>query len=177
MDRLGVSGGPPSLIARPFRAPEKSTIPLLGRDEQIIEAYAAANSPRPIEFTATCGYGKTTLLRHIAAHTGYDGVARSSVYLRAGPGGLHDLLQRLVAELFTSDPPVKPTPEQCAGLLGQVGAVIVLNNVMLDPEPGRLPPSRAARLQPGARLPPARPGRGSAPPAYSPGYPTTRPSN
>ena len=132
-DRLSVSGGPPSLIPRPFRAHEESTVPLLGRDEQISEAYAAAGSRRPIEFTATCGYGKSTLLRHIAAHTVYDGVAHSSVYLLAGPGGLHDLLQRLVAELFTSDPPVKPTPEQCAELLGQVRAVIMLDDVMLDP--------------------------------------------
>src|SRR2546430_1759476 len=116
-DRLSVSGGPPSLIPRPFRAHEESTAPVLGRDEQIGETYAAVGSRRPIEFTATCGYGKSTLLRHIAAHTAYDGVARSSVYLLAGPGGLHDLLQRLVANLFTSDPPVKPTPEQCAGLL------------------------------------------------------------
>lgn len=133
VDRLSVSGGPPSLIPRPFRAHEESAVPLLGRDEQISEAYAAVGSRRPIEFTATCGYGKSALLRHIAAHTVYDGVARSSVYLLAGPGRLHDLLQRLVAKLFTSDPPVKPTPEQCAELLGQVRAVVVLDDVMLDP--------------------------------------------
>jgi hypothetical protein len=133
VDRLSVRGGPPSPIPRPFRAHEESTVPLLGRDEQISEAYAAAGSQRPIEFTSTCGYGKSTLLRYIAANTVYDGVARSSVYLLAGPDGLHDLLQRLVAELFASDPPVKPTPEQCAELLGHVRAVIVLDDVMLDP--------------------------------------------
>jgi hypothetical protein len=132
LDRLSVRGRP-SLIRRPFRPQEKSTVPLLGRDEPISEAYAAVGSQGSIEFTATCGYGKSALLRHIATNAVYDGLARSSVYLLAGSDGLHDLLQRIVAELFTSDPPVKPTPEQCAELLGQVRAMIVLDDVMLDP--------------------------------------------
>jgi hypothetical protein len=133
VDRLSLRDAPPTPIPRPFRAPGSSTLMLLGRDEQISEAYAAARSQHPIEFTAACGYGKSTLLRHVAVNAARDGVARSSVYLQAGPDGLGDLLQRLVAELFTSDPPVKPTAEQCAQLLGQVRTMIVLDDVMLDP--------------------------------------------
>src|SRR5215472_3186621 len=99
VDRLSVRGGPPSLIPRPFRAPEKGAAPLLGRDEQISAANAAVGSQHPIEFTAPCGYGKSALLRYIAASTAYDGAARLSFYLQAGSDGLHDLLQRLVTAL------------------------------------------------------------------------------
>jgi hypothetical protein len=133
VDRLSLRDAPPAPIPRPFRAPDGSTPLLLGRDEQFREAYAAARSQCPIEFTAACGYGKSTLLRHVAANAARDGVARSSAYLQAGPDGLGDLLQRLVAEFYTSDPPVKPTAEQCAQLLGQVRAMIVLDDVTLDP--------------------------------------------
>jgi hypothetical protein len=132
VDRLSLWDAPPTPIRRPFRAPD-SGLMLLGRDEQISAAYAAARSQHPIEFTAACGYGKSTLLRHVAVNAARDGVARSSVYLQAGPDGLGDLLQRLVAELYTSDPPVKPTAEQCTQLLGQVRAMIVLDDVTLDP--------------------------------------------
>ena len=65
VNRLSVRGGPPSLILRPFRAHERSAAPLLGRDEQISDVDAAVRSHRPIEFTATCGYGKSALLQHI----------------------------------------------------------------------------------------------------------------
>jgi hypothetical protein len=133
VDRLSVREAPQTPIPRPFRAQDSRTRMLLGRDEQISEAYAAARSQRPIEFTATCGYGKSTLLRHVAANAARDGVARSSVYLQAGPDGLQDILQRLITELYISDPPVKPTVEQCAQLLGQVRTMIVLDDVTLDP--------------------------------------------
>ena len=132
VDRLSLRDALPPLIPRPFRALESSIL-ILGRDTQINDAYAAARFQRPIEFTASCGYGKSTLLRHVAANAARHGIASLSVYLQAGPDRLEDILQRLVAELYISDPPVKPTAEQCAQLLGQVRATIVLNDVTLDP--------------------------------------------
>lgn len=103
VDRLSLRDTLPPPIPRPFRAQESSAR-MLGRDAQINDAYAAARSQRPIEFTATCGYGKSTLLRHIAANAAHHGVAGLSVYLQAGPDRLQDTLQRLVAELYISDP-------------------------------------------------------------------------
>ena len=40
-----------------------------------------------------------------------------------------DLLQDLVAKLYVCDQPVKPTPRECAQLLGQVGAVVVIDDL------------------------------------------------
>jgi len=134
VNRLSLRSAPPSLVPRPFRPPESGRFALLGRQEHINEAYAAIRSQRPVEFTATCGYGKSTLLRHVAANAVSDGAARSSVYLNAGPGGTDDLLQRLVTELYTAERPVKLTPDQCARLLGQVRAVIALDDVALGPD-------------------------------------------
>ena len=72
---------------------------------------------------------ETTLLRHIAAHnSGYDGVAQRLPAGRDWAG--FTALQRLVAELFTSCPPVKPT----APAAGGGPAVIVLDDVILDPD-------------------------------------------
>jgi Abnormal spindle-like microcephaly-assoc'd, ASPM-SPD-2-Hydin len=110
-----------------------SGILLLGRHEQVSVAYTAARAWRPLEFVAACGFGKTTLLRHIAAEAAHYGVARRAVYLHAGADGVEDVLQRLTAELYTSDPPVKPTPEFCTQLLRRAGAMIVLDDVTLDP--------------------------------------------
>jgi hypothetical protein len=122
----------PVPLPRPF-SDHPSGILLLGRHEQVNVAYAAGRAQRPLEFIAACGFGKTTLLRHVAAEAAYYGVARRAVYLHAGADGLEDVLQRLTAELYTSDPPVKPTPELCAQLLRRAGAMIVLDDVTLDP--------------------------------------------
>lgn len=104
---------------------------LLGRDEQLGTARAAIRAHRAIEFSATCGYGKSALLNHLAVAMVNDGVVSSSVYVQAGSSSLEDLLQRLVRELYIADKPFKPTPDQCAQLLGQVQGLIVLDDVEL----------------------------------------------
>src|ERR1700722_11214884 len=122
----------PAPLPRPFSDHLSGTL-LLGRHEQVNTAYAAGRAQRPLEFIAPCGWGKTTLLRHVAAEAVYHGIARRAVYLHAGADGLEDVLQRLTAELYTSAPPVKPAPEHCAQLLRRAGAMIVLDDVALDP--------------------------------------------
>src|SRR5262245_62087063 len=62
------------------------------------------------------------------------GVAASCVYLRADRDHVADLLQRLVGRLFSSDQPVKLTPVQCAQLLGQVSAVIAVDDISFGPD-------------------------------------------
>lgn len=86
---------------------------------------------RPVGLFGTCGYGKTTLLRYVAATAETEAFAEGGVYLQAGPGGLRDLLHRLVGELYTADQPVRLTPDQCAEILGQVHALVVADDVTL----------------------------------------------
>jgi len=107
---------------------------MLGRERESADAFAAIGSGRPVGFQAACGYGKTTLLQHIAAAASERGVATSCIYLRAEGNRVGDLLQQLVARLYSSDRPVKLTPEQCAQLLGQASAVIAIDDVSADPD-------------------------------------------
>ena len=51
-----------------------------------------------------------------------------------GHGDVGDLLGHLVEQFYTADEAVKPTPDHCAQLLSQVQVVIVLDDVLLDPE-------------------------------------------
>ena len=141
--RLEVSGGagslvnrlaqrpPPGLLPRPPRAPGGVPASPAGRGEQLDVVRRAVLARRPVGFFGTCGYGKTTLLRYVAATAVTEGFARPGVYLRAGPGGLRDLLHRLVGELYTADQPVKLTPDQCAEVLSQVQALVAADDVEL----------------------------------------------
>jgi hypothetical protein len=47
---------------------------------------------------------------------------------------LGDLLQDLVAELYISDRPVKPTPQEWAQLLSQVSAVVAVDDLHARPD-------------------------------------------
>jgi hypothetical protein len=91
----------------------------------------ALQARRPFGLFGTCGYGKTTLLRYVAATAETEVFAQGGVYLQAGQGGLRDLLHRLVGELYTADQPVKLTPDQCAEVLSQVHALVAFDDVTL----------------------------------------------
>ena len=138
--RIEVRGGVGGWVDRDFLRPSLSRIPtrpthrtenlpsvLLGRNEELDGLRAAVHQRRPIELTATCGYGKTSLLQQVIADS-----AEAGVYLPAGADELQDLLTRLVDQLYVSDQRVKLTPEQCAQLLSQVRAVIALDDIDLD---------------------------------------------
>lgn len=124
---------PPRLGLRQALSRVKAPALLLGRAEQLDQVRHAIRDQRPIEFNAPCGSGKSALLRQVAANSTTDDIAGSCVYLQAGDHDVEDLLQRLVDELYTADQPIKPTPEQCTQLLGQVQALILLDDVLLDP--------------------------------------------
>ncbi|HEY5988372.1 MAG TPA: hypothetical protein VIV12_18640, partial [Streptosporangiaceae bacterium] len=124
---------PPRLSLRQTRPKVQAPALLLGRAEQIDEARQAIQAQRPVGFTAPCGFGKSALLRQAAANAVAGDIAGQCVFLQVGSHDVADLLQRLVDELYTADHPVKATPEQCAQLLGQVQAVILLDDVLLDP--------------------------------------------
>ncbi len=113
--------------------------PILGREQELADALAAIRAGHAIGFHATCGYGKTILLRHIAATASRQHGAPQCVYVRADQDRFWDLLQQVVTTLFRSDRPVKPTPDECASLLGQVSAIVVIDDVTAGPDQvGRL---------------------------------------
>jgi hypothetical protein len=106
---------------------------LVGRQQQVAAARQALEHRRPIEFNAACGYGKTTLLRHIAAgERGPDGTP--AVYLRADTDRVADLLHRLVGELYRADRPVKLTPAECAQMLAGTTATVLVDDICAGPE-------------------------------------------
>ncbi|MEU5051292.1 hypothetical protein [Streptomyces sp. NPDC021096] len=99
---------------------------LLGREEQFQDARSAVVARRPIEFHAPCGFGKTTFLQGVAADPGGPGLP--AVFLRAGDDDARDLLRRVFAVFYACDRPVVPTPEQWAGALAGVKAVVLLDD-------------------------------------------------
>jgi CARDB len=119
---------PPSVRIRPHPIPARPSGALDGRDEAVAAAHGAA-AGRPVGFHAGCGYGKTTLLRQLAARSD-GGEAR---YLRVAGQHLDDLLQQLVDELYLADGPFKPTPGQRIQLLAQARTLVLLDDVTLGP--------------------------------------------
>ncbi|MGE5293058.1 MAG: hypothetical protein ACM3ML_38920 [Micromonosporaceae bacterium] len=105
---------------------------VLGRGEQLSDLRDAIMTHRPIEVYASCGYGKSTLLRYVAAG-GLEPRA-PYVFLRVGNDGAQDISQRLFAAMYTADRPAIPTPEQRAHYLGRARAVVVLDDVLAGSE-------------------------------------------
>ena len=104
------------------------------REQQTADGFAAIQARRPAGFYAACGYGKTTLLQNIAATASERGIAPNCIYLRADRDRVADLLQDLVAKLYDCDQPVKPTPQECAQLLGQVSAIVAVDDMCASPD-------------------------------------------
>lgn len=117
-----------------WRSPSKDqpASPAPGRGRELHLIQAAIADGRPIEFHAPCGYGISTLL---LAATG-DGQEHGPphLYLRAGPGSIEDLAERLVAAMYVPDRPAVPTSEERLQLLGQARAVVVLDDFLAGPD-------------------------------------------
>lgn len=120
-----------SFSPRPPAVPRSQPVP--GREEQVADALRAIEQGRPVEFHAGCGYGKSTLLQHIAAMAADRQPAFTCVYVRADGDRVEDLLQQLVSELYESAQPVKLTPAECAHLLRQQRLVVAVDDAPTDP--------------------------------------------
>jgi PASTA domain len=133
LTRLTLRQADPDFLraGRPGAPPDPQ---ILGRDQQSADALDAIQQGRSIEFHAPCGYGKTALLHRILALASQLYGASSCLYLRADRDRVGDLLQDLTATLYRSDQRVKLTPAQCARLLGQVSAVIAVDDLSAGPE-------------------------------------------
>jgi beta-lactam-binding protein with PASTA domain len=132
IERAGRGPAAPDLLTP--RHPEAPRAPLMrGRTRESADALSALNAGRPLEFHASCGYGKTTLLLRVAALAAGHGIAPHCLYLRMDSDRVEDLLHQLVARLFSSARPVKLTPDQCAQVLGAASAVVAIDDVSADP--------------------------------------------
>ena len=109
------------------------SLPVSGREEQVADAFRAIEQGRPVEFHAGCGYGKTTLLQHIAAVAAERRPTFTCVYVRADGDRVEDLLHQLVTELYDSAQPVKLTPAECAHLLRQRRLIVAVDDAPTDP--------------------------------------------
>src|SRR6266545_1144858 len=123
--RLRVSGLGQAALA--------SGAPLVGRGELLDRLAGLARPGWAVELRAACGFGKSSLLAALAARLAAS-TAAPAVHLRVGAVPPDDVLDQLVGALFTADQPVRPTPQQRAGLLGNVRAVVVLDDVTLEPQ-------------------------------------------
>ncbi|HET7516569.1 MAG TPA: hypothetical protein VFN05_02485, partial [Actinomycetes bacterium] len=126
LERVALQRVTPQLRGRQPTGPASGGFQtLLAREEELDRVRLAVQAGTPIELVAACGFGKTGLLRQLAAVDGGEDLARPWVYLRLGKERLDDTLHRLFDASYTSPQPFKPTPEQRAQLLGQVNSVIL----------------------------------------------------
>jgi hypothetical protein len=105
-----------------------------GRDDQLTGAREAIREGSPIGFYAPCGFGVSTLLRHIADSDFAQHSGVPVVLLRVGRDFAGDVLQRLVDQLYVSNQRIKLTSIETARLLEPLRAVVILDDVLLSVE-------------------------------------------
>jgi hypothetical protein len=122
-----------ALLRPRFRPPRAVELPA-GRAAEMERALSGLRSGDPVEFHAPCGFGKSTLLRCIAARAEAE-LGVPAAYLQVSIGeDAGDILQRLVWKLFTPEQPAKLTAEECAHLLRRARTVVVLDDVSFGPQ-------------------------------------------
>jgi hypothetical protein len=122
---------PPLRVSGLGQATPATGAPLVGRDHLLDRLAGLGHPGWAVELRAACGFGKSSVLAALAARLAAS-TAAPAVHLRVGALPLDDILDQLVGALFTADQPVRPTPQQRAGLLGAVRAVVVLDDVTLE---------------------------------------------
>lgn len=106
----------------PAAAPRQGE--LIGRRPELDEVAEAVRLHLPIELVAPCGFGKSTLLTYVAAHSRVH-----TAYLEAGGDAPDDLLQRLTDVVYTTDRRVRFSPAECVALLNQARVTLILDDV------------------------------------------------
>ncbi|MFK4100754.1 hypothetical protein ACI2L1_11890 [Streptomyces sp. NPDC019531] len=111
---------------------------LWGREDELALVCVAARDQSAVEFTGTCGAGKTALLKNAAA------AHADGTYLRVGGTALSDLLQDLMRYFYVYPGPdgtrlsAQQCAQQCAQALAgsRAGAagVVALDDVSFSPE-------------------------------------------
>ena len=107
---------------------------LVGRDEEIKSATAAAQSNLPVEFYGEPGLGKTVLLRKLAYPEAADVFPDGVVHLSALNQPLSDLRQSLFDAFYESNPPTVVTEAEVQHGLQGKRALLLLDDVSLSRE-------------------------------------------
>ena len=118
---------PVDLRPRPF--PE-----FLDREQETDAAAAAIASATPLEFHASAGMGKTSLLRHLAHHPTAASPPDGVIFLSGRGQPLGDLLQSLYDAFYECDVPFKPTEVQLRHNLKVKRALAIVDDVGLSRE-------------------------------------------
>ncbi|MCC6187567.1 MAG: LysM peptidoglycan-binding domain-containing protein [Anaerolineales bacterium] len=130
------AGAAPAVRAR-AKSPAHEPAPLpevLDRQAELRQLSALLQAGGPIELHGPSGFGKTTLLRRLGERAPSRLYPDGAVQLSARALPADDVLQRLFAAFYETDPGRMPTAEQIrAALLGKQ-ALVLLDDTALDGE-------------------------------------------
>lgn len=118
---------PVRLLPRRLRA-------LFGREAEVALTTRALAEERPVEVSGAAGLGKTALLRHVAHHDAAAAPPDGTVYLSAHRQGAGDVLKLLWDAFYECDQPYVPTPATLRQALAEKRALVLLDDLSLDPQ-------------------------------------------
>ncbi|MFN8453272.1 MAG: choice-of-anchor D domain-containing protein [Anaerolineae bacterium] len=120
---------PAPVLLRPRRFPD-----LLDRKDEFSLTISALQAAQPVEFYGQAGWGKTSLLRHLAYDLPFTPFPDGVIYLPARQQPLADLLQSLYEAFYESDLPCQATQAQLSHGLQAKQALILLDDLNLNRE-------------------------------------------
>ncbi|HEX6044098.1 MAG TPA: hypothetical protein VFZ22_06385 [Pyrinomonadaceae bacterium] len=125
---------PPRLKPQPVSLRPKPFRDLLDRVTETTDIGNALESQESVECIGESGYGKTSLLRHLAHQTQLSTFAAGVVYFQVNQQSDADLLKSLFDAFYTCDFPIKPTETEIRSYLQSVNALILLDDVGIGAE-------------------------------------------
>lgn len=125
---------PPRLKPQPVSLRPKPFRDLLDRVTETTDITNALESQESVECIGESGYGKTTLLRHLAHQAQLSTFAAGVVYFQVNQQSDADLLKSLFDAFYTCDFPIKPTETEIRSYLQSVNALILLDDVNISAE-------------------------------------------
>lgn len=120
---------PPRLKPQPVSLRPKPFRDLLDRVTETTDIINALESQESVECIGESGYGKTSLLRHLAHQTQLSTFAAGVVYFQVNRQSEADLLKSLFDAFYTCDFPIKPTETEIRSYLQAVNALVLLDDV------------------------------------------------
>jgi len=127
-ERIHIHPRPTPVLVRPALIRR-----LLDRRTEVATALSALDAGLPIELSGEAGIGKTAVLRHLAHHVRAASFADGIAYVRARRQPFSDLLQLIFEAFYESDGTSLPTDAEIRRGLRDKQALILLDDVDLDP--------------------------------------------
>lgn len=102
---------------------------LVGRGEEVDAGLDALAEAIPMEFCGPPGIGRTTLLKYLSHRPPDASASQGVVYHEALGEPVEDTLQFLYEAFYQTSTPFKPTQAQIEHALGDIRALVVLDDV------------------------------------------------